>query len=376
MRFLAAAVTTLLALSAGALAQEPAAPATTPSPAPWTSEISVNGFASIAWTHSFDSPSSRQTTLRVFDFDEDSVKLDVFELVVQKAASAPRDAGFRVDLAAGASIPRVTASRGLFRDPVTGRGEDVDVQQAFVTWVAPVGKGLKMDAGKFVTHTGMEVIEGYDGWNDNYSRSILFGYAIPFTHTGLRAGYTFSDKVSALGMIVNGWDNVQDNNGGKTFGAQLALTPVKPLTVYLNYLDGPERDDDSDDTRRLFDVVAILKPTSRLTLGANWDHGTDKNVLPGIDAEWSGIAGYARLNVAGPFALAARAERFSDPDGVRTGVSQKLWELTLTPEYRLTPHLLARGELRFDHSDADVFEKGDLLRDRQTTAAVNVLYSF
>jgi len=30
----------------------------------------------------------------------------------------------------------------------------------------------------------------------NYSRSILFGYAIPFAHTGIRATYAASDSMT------------------------------------------------------------------------------------------------------------------------------------------------------------------------------------
>src|SRR5256714_212565 len=93
-----------------------------------------------------------------------------------------------------------------------------DLQQAFVTYIAPIGSGLRFDVGKYVTHLGYEVIEGYDGYGDNYSRSILFGYAIPFTHTGLKASYGFSSKVAAMFEVVNGWDLVRDNNLSKSFG--------------------------------------------------------------------------------------------------------------------------------------------------------------
>jgi len=58
---------------------------------------------------------------------------------------------------------------------------------------------------------GYELIEGYDGYNDNYSRSILFGYAIPFTHTGVKASYAFSSKVAGMVEVVNGWDLLRDN---------------------------------------------------------------------------------------------------------------------------------------------------------------------
>ena len=63
----------------------------------------------------------------------------------------------------------------------------MDIPQLFVSYIAPIGKGLRIDGGKFVTHMGYEVIGGYDGYNDNFSRGFIFGYGIPFTHTGLKA---------------------------------------------------------------------------------------------------------------------------------------------------------------------------------------------
>ena len=89
------------------------------------------------------------------------------------------------------AIPKVTRSTGL-------DAGDLDVQQAYLSYNAPFGNGLQVDIGKFTTHLGYELIEGYDGYNDNYSRSFLFGYAIPFAHTGVRTSYSFGDRVSAI----------------------------------------------------------------------------------------------------------------------------------------------------------------------------------
>jgi hypothetical protein len=127
------------------------------------------------------------------------------------------------------------------------------------------GPGLRLDLGKFVTHCGYELIQGYDGWNDNATRSQLFGYAIPFTHVGARASYTASALVALMAMVVNGWDVARDNNRSKSLGAQIVLTPTPPVSVYLNGLWGPERSGNDGDSRSLFDVEATLKAGSRLT---------------------------------------------------------------------------------------------------------------
>ena len=342
----------------------------------WLREVALNGFLSTSYSYNFNRPASGTNQLRVFDFDDNTFKLDVFELVVQRAVAKPRDAGFRVDLTLGSSVPRVTASAGLFRD-TGGAAEDVDVHQAFASYVAPIGAGLRLDFGKFITQHGSEVIEGYDGWNDNATRSLLFGFAIPFTHLGARASYTFTPRVSALLMVVNGWDVARDNNSSKSIGGQLTWTPATPLTIYLSGMTGPERTGDNSDPRNLLDVVAILKPTSRLTLGANADWGAEKNGAgPGRDAHWSGVAGYARLGVRGPFAVSLRAEYFDDADGARTSTSQQLTEYTVTPELRLTPNLLVRGDARLDRSNRSVFEKGNAFVETQPTALLAAVYSF
>ena len=193
--------------------------------------ISVNAFVSTSYSYNLNRPASGTSRYRAFDFDDNTFKLDVAELVLQMAVSKAGDVGFRVDATAGGSIPRVAAASGLFRDPATGEAEDFDLQQAFVRRVAPVGRGLRLDVGKMVTTAGYEGVEGYDGVNDNATRSFLFAYAEPVTHTGIKAAYAFSDTVSANVMVVNGWDNVKDNNSSKTLGAGVTLSPSPRVTL-------------------------------------------------------------------------------------------------------------------------------------------------
>jgi len=155
------------------------------------------------------------------------------------------------------------------------------------------------------------------------------------------------------------------------------LTPAPPLSVYLNGLWGPERSGNDGDSRTLLDVAATLKAGSRLTLAANADWGTEENAVPaGRDALWCGAAGYARFAVTPTFALIARGESFDDRDGVRTGIAQTLGEFTVTPELRLTEHLIVRGDARLDHSNHHVFEKGQSASQSQPSVLMDVIYSF
>jgi hypothetical protein len=347
-------------------------PAPTPAAKPWYEEVSVNAFVSASYSYNTNRPDSGTNQLRVFDFDDNSFKVDVAEVVLQKAISKPGEAGFRIDFEAGSSIPRVSSSYGLLQ------GQDVDLQQAFVSWIAPVGSGLRLDAGKFVTHFGYEVIDGYDGYNDNATRSFLFGYTIPFTHTGLKASYSFSDQLAGMFEICNGWDVVRDNNSSKSIGLQLTWTPSKAVTVTGNFMTGPERANVNSDPRNLFNVVAQWKLTDLTVFTLDAVYGSEKGaVTPGENASWSGIAGYARLGISDAFAFCLRAEYFNDADGARTGTVQKLKEVTVTPEYKVSSHLIFRGDLRVDWSDADVFsKKGGAFTGNQPTILLNGIYLF
>lgn len=367
----------------GAAAPSPGQPAPLPAPAReaaptarWYDEITVNGFVSAGVSYNTNRPASGTNQLRVFDFDDNTFKVDAVELVVQKAVAKPGESGFRVDAVAGGSIPRVSAAAGLFRDS-SGKAQDFDLQQAFVSWIAPVGSGLRLDFGKYVTHHGYEVIEGYDGYNDNATHSFLFGFAIPFTHTGIKASYAFSDRVSAMLMLANGWDNVKDNNTAKSMGAQITFTPSKTVTVVANYMVGPEQNGDNHDIRNMVDVNAQWKLGDVTALTLDVVYGSEPNAaVRGESAVWSGIVGYARFGLTGTFSLILRGEFFDDRDGARTGVAQKLKAVTLTPELKVSPHFVVRADLRVDWSDRDVFEKKEGFASSQPTGLLNLIYTF
>lgn len=353
-----------------AAAQEGAAP-----PARWYDNVTIHGLASTGFTWNANRPVDRVNRYRVFDARHNTFGIDVFELAFAHAADAPGSGGFRVDLTAGSAIPPLTRAAGMS----TG---DVDVQQLFVSWIAPIGNGLQIDVGKFVTPVGYELIEGYDGWNDNYSRSLLFGYAIPFTHTGLRATYAFSSHVTLLALVVNGWDNVVDNNTAKSVGAQLLLSPVDKLSLSAGILTGPERENNDADARRVIDVCMQYRPFSAVTIGANIDLGSEAAAVANpatdatSDATWSGVAAYVRYTLDDAFSLSLRAESFRDADGARTGHAQTLSELTLTPEYRVDASMLLRVDLRVDHSNLESFMRKDGPADTQASIGLNMLYAF
>jgi hypothetical protein len=362
----------------------------------WFEALKLEGFVSGSYTWNFNDPASRNNLYRVYDFDHNSFTLEVAELILEQKAIEPGDFGFRIIFTAGSAVPRVTAARGLFRDPKTGVGGDFDLQQAYGSYIVPVGHGLRIDAGKFATPVGYEYIDGYDGYNDNYSRSFLFNFG-PYTHTGFKVTYAFHRKFQAGFMLTNGWDNVEDNNKAKSLGFMTSTFPTDKLSIYLNYLAGPERDNNDDDWRHFLDFGLVYKPHPFVTVGCNIAWGLDEraitlsNVPIGkpttADAIWLGGAGYLRVQPLQRVAFNLRGEVFWDRDGYRSGTPQNLYEVTVTPEFRVTEQFIVRPEARIDISDPKdvcnngtcvpgprVFETATGHSHTQPTVAVNAIY--
>jgi Putative beta-barrel porin-2, OmpL-like. bbp2 len=334
-------------------------------------DIKVNGFFSGSYNYNFNNPPDNKIRFRVFDYANNSFKIDVFELSARKDANNAGDAGFRFDLTTGSSIPAITRSFGL-------TSGDIDFHQLFVSYIAPLGNGVKLDIGKFITPFGFEVIEGYDGYNDNYSHSYNFGYSIPYTHTGIKASYNFSEAAKLAILVVNGWDNAVENNKSKSIGIQLNLTPLAGLNIIPGFIYGPEKTNNNHDNRALFDFVTTYSISEPFTAGIDFDYGREPNSpYYNETAEWLGLAGYLKYKISGKYSIALRGEEFDDRSGLRTGTTQRLTELTLTPSVNINNNLIFRCDLRYDKSDVKSFtDKDNFPIDTQITVGLNLIYFF
>jgi len=347
--------------------------------------VELHAFAAASYSYNTNNPADRTNAFRVFDTDDNTFKFDAGELVLLKDAEKQGDAGFRIDLSFGFSQPDVNKSSPDPSITIPGQGtfsvnrEDFDVQQGYVTYNAPIGNGLVIDAGKFITHIGAELMDGYDGFNYNISRSWGFSYG-PFTHTGIRASYTINDKVSVLAMMSNSWDTTVDDNAGKVVGTQIALTPWKGISIYGNWVGGLEKSAGvTDGWRDLFDVVIDIELTDSTVLNMDILHGTMANgVVVGADANWWGFSGILHQGINKWLSANLRGEFFNDGDGFRSGLAQKLYSITFTPEARLTKNFVFRAEYRHDHSNVLAFGNRDgANRDNtQDTLSAQAIFFF
>ncbi len=348
--------------------------------------IQLSGYADATYNYNFNQPNTLTNRARVFDSHANNFNIDVFKLTFQKPVSADNRVGYRGDLLFGTDSQVIT-STGL------GIGTDeFDLEQGYAEILLPTaGKipginDIDLKAGKFVTLMGAEVIESKDNWNT--SRGLLFGYAIPFTHTGVRLSQTFDNGWDIAFGVNNGWDITTDTNKGKTLEGHFGFNAIplpgdSKVTIALNGIVGPEAAGNNHSKRYLSDIVVTYNtPWKPLTLMYNMDYASEEDLLAtGINGIWVGHAMYARYDINDKWSVSARGEYFNDQDGVRvlSGTPAKYWEATGTLEYRPWKNLVTRLEYRFDDANRRVFfsnNVGGSLSKDQGTISGEVMYIF
>jgi hypothetical protein len=265
---------------------------------------------------------------------------------------------------------------------------EVELQEAYLVYNVPIGNGLTLKGGKFVTLLGAEVIEPW--LNPTWSRGFLFGMAIPFTHTGGLATYQVNDMISVTAGGVIGWDNVEDNNSSPSITGQIAISPNDRAALYVNGIYGPEQtcfpepgafqSGCNRNKRGVVDVVGSFKLTDDLGFILNFDYGSEDEasvVNPGRHATWIGASGIFTYQITDRFSTALRGEWFEDAQGARSGVQQELWNITVDFKAMLSEYIYTRVEYRHDESDERTFlANQNIFLPGNDAVAVEVGYYF
>jgi hypothetical protein len=364
-------------------AQGSAPAAATPAPAPtWSiGPIDFSGTIDGYYSWNTEHPAAKTNELYNFNIPTNTFSLNMAKIALSHTADP---VGFELDLMYGDTPTQISSVSGA--DNVFDR----NVEQAYVSFKPMKAKGFEVDFGKFVTSSGAEVIESYSNWN--YSRSLLFAWAIPYFHFGLRTSWPMGKHVTAGAQLVNGWNNDFSTNSRATIGANVMLTYSKWSLMEDWY--GGEDNEVSDlgccstrGWRHLFDTVLTLTPSSKFSMYLNYDYGQNRNdgisysyflggdptAFPnGSLSRWQGIAAALHYQATSKWSFTPRFEVFDDPNGFAmagadgtssfTGgavpIRQTVKEITLTGEYKILEGLLWRAEYRYDWSNEPFFERG------------------
>lgn len=394
----------MICFAASVFAQE-TAPLSAPSEeskiASFFKSVEISGFIDTYYSYNFSKPDDQRGSaggftrdaaegdwidVRAFDRENNSFTLDNIEISVFKPSTEKDPIGFGFTTNYGEIAQRITFvdsdGRRDGSDPLSS--QDFTVSQGFITYKAPVGKGLDFKFGKFATWIGAELWESVD--NPNFSRSLLYQNAVPFTNTGLAISYPLLDQLTTSFYLVNGWDTFVDNNDSKTLGYQFNWKVSENTSFILNGVHGAEQNEDiapgaDNNLRHFWDVIMVFKPFEKTVFNLNFDFGTEADAAGSAggsvaghgNGKWWGFSGIVSRDITDYFGLALRGEYFDDHDGARLGVSAlHLWEITLTVNFKIMENLLLRPEVRYDEGSRDIFGG----HDNELTTAIDVAYLF
>jgi hypothetical protein len=344
--------------------------------------INFGGFLDTSYTYSSNRP-KRPSNIsgRYFDKDHNKVVFNNFHLFVEKPEE-DWGVGFRIsgDFGRTGELLREATlwGKNFHREP------SAELREAYLTTTIPVGAGIGVKGGLFVTTLGTEILFNPGAYNDNISRSFLFNYAIPLRHLGMLFSYPVHKILSLNAGVVTGWDNPRDNNGQPSFLWGFGLNPMDEFGLTSSFIYGPEQRSNTGNKRFTMSHVATLKPFDPLTVLLEYTYGHEENASLGgtRDASWLGIGGVLSYGWTERFSTALRGEIFNDRDGARLGggpshANVTVGEVTLTGSYQFTKMLLGRLEYRQDWADERFYRKRATSFDKsQGTFAAQVIYAF
>jgi hypothetical protein len=306
----------------------------------------IDGYYSFNANH----PASKANNLRNFEVKANQFALNMTKLTMEHD---PDPVGFKLDLGFGRAWEVFHAT-----DPA-GTNVVRYIPQAYVSLKPKTWGGFQFDFGKFYTSAGAELTENNLTWS--YGRGYLYTNG-PYYHFGARITKPLHETFTVGVQLVNGWNNVEDNNSGKTVGFTTAWTPSKKFSWFNNYYVGPEKNDTNKGARNFFDTVVNLNPNDKTSFYVNFDYGAEgKGGALTQDVSWAAIGLAGRFQTSEKTALSLRYEHYNDMDGFITGQAQALNSFTVTGEYKWAEGLLSRLEYRRDWSDKPYFDRGNQL---------------
>src|SRR5881296_1245157 len=363
-----------------AQAATPASPdtaATKADPAPLPAGFKLTGFAEGSYAYSGRSIGDTTIVGRLYDRVQNRFMLNALAVVLDKPYDPAKfSAGFHTELLLGQDAT-VIQSGGF------NLGSQADLPHLYVTLNVPTasGNGLQFKVGRIPTLMGLEVIETVA--NPNLSEGNQFIYVENFTGTGLSVETKFNNYVDLQLRVINGWDQVSDNNSHKSFMGRVGLYPDALTSLVIVGYWGAEESGNNSANRYGFDAL-LWRKLGKAAVWMQGDYGAEQaNAAlpdPTQDAKWWALGGWVTYDFSSSLGLALRGDYVNDENGARsngalgfpTNIGQKFGSGTATLNIKAWPSAVVRPELRYDRSTLTAFDG----KKDQITVALAVAYLY
>jgi hypothetical protein len=327
------------------------------------------GFVDVGYLLDFNHPSNHLFRNRSTAFRVDEVDLNMAGAYLKKQGSQDSRWGMELAVHGGKD------SEGFGYSPTAPNVSGSDGLRHFgladVSYLAPVGNGITVQAGLFNSFIGYDSLYAKD--NFEYTRPWGADYT-PYLMFGLNASYPFSKKIAATGFVINDYFHLAHPNNVPSFGGQFAYSATEHLTFKETILYGPHQSNTALEFWRFFSDSISEWKTARLTTAFEYQIGTERVDVPGnLRALWMSAQLPVHKTLGGHWSVTVRPEIAWDRDARWTGSQQLVNAFTTTLEYHVPyrkTNTIARLEYRFDDSRG---KGGGFFRGAETSPGIDSL---
>ncbi|MDJ0786827.1 MAG: outer membrane beta-barrel protein [Myxococcota bacterium] len=293
-----------------------------------------------------------------FHPDSNSFSLDQLWFEIERPITEESRAGFRADLVYGKTAGLLSGDFGA-GDGLSGN--DFEMYQAYIQYLAPIGEGVTFQFGKFATLIGAEVAQA--NANFNITRGHVYNLFQPITHTGILASTDIGPIAASFGVV----------NETRSFpAADIDLNSNKAILWSLGWADedrglgfsfngtygasdsGQGFDTPAGDKETILDfILSYDHPSERFSgyINADWLRSESSVAGTAGDITGYGIAAAGRMAITDRAGFALRAEWVDLENDLRNSDVQ-IYGITGTVDYALTSKLTIKAELRYDNSNS------------------------
>jgi Putative beta-barrel porin-2, OmpL-like. bbp2 len=330
------------AISRKTMLEEPAAD-------PPKSEWHYGGFVDVGYLLDFNHPANEIFRSRGTTWHVDRVHLNMAGVYLRKKADEKSRWGVELTAQAGkdvevfgfsATAPNIAGYKFLRHLGPTN-----------VSYLAPVGKGLTLQAGIFASLIGYDSLYAKD--NFEYTRPWGADFT-PYFMMGANGSYPLTKKLTGTAFVVNGYWHLARANSVPSWGGQLAYAANPRVTVKETVMFGPHQANTSFQYWRSLSDTIIERKTDRVTFAFEYIYSGETVAAPGNQRALM-MSGQLPIHWAinKRWSATVRPEVFWDRDGRWTLARQTVKAITTTVDYRIpfkSSTTIFRLEHRFDDS--------------------------
>ena len=238
-----------------------------------------------------------------------------------------------------------------------------------------IGDKTWLDGGIYLGHIGAESWISRDNWT--YTRSMNLDY-VPYYATGLRLSHEKDDRNSFQFHLMNGWQNIREDNQAKAVGFQYVHKGDDLTFTYNNFLGDEEvtPSEKSGKFRPRFRGYHnfILKWEEYL-LAVDFAHEAQKE-NEGTNLMWAtSLTSRQVLNESQ--AIASRIEYYNDPHAINVltpgNKNFEVMSASVNFDQKIGTHVLWRSEIKAYTSRDQIFPEGNNRLRRQDGVLITSL---